>query len=84
MDIKEKKKGHSVVAVLDTETKEHLDYLCKRDNRKMSNMLVALINEKYRQYMDGYDQLLAVRGKVKWDDDLDKMRQWRDLHNDNN
>ena len=71
------KKDLKVMALLDEETKRRLDFLCERDNQNMSNMLLSLINEKYRQYMDAYDELLAIRGKVKWEGNLDDIRDWR-------
>jgi hypothetical protein len=71
------KKDLKVMVLLDEETKRKLNFLCERDSRNMSNMLLSLINEKYRQYMDAYDELLAIRGKVKWEGNLDEMRDWR-------
>jgi hypothetical protein len=67
------KKEFRVIAMLDEATKKKLDFLCDRDNRNMSNMVLALINEKYREYENNYDEALKLKG-IGWEGDLDAMR----------
>ena len=42
-------KKDRVIAVLDKESREKLDFICKRDKRAMSNMMLFLIDYYYRQ-----------------------------------
>ena len=42
-------KKDRVIAVLDKESREKLDFICKRDRRAMSNMMLFLIDNYYRE-----------------------------------
>ena len=42
-------KKDRVIAVLDRESREKLDFICKRDRRAMSNMMLFLIDYYYNQ-----------------------------------
>ena len=42
-------KKDRVIAVLDKESREKLDFICKRDKRAMSNMMLFLIDYYYNQ-----------------------------------
>ena len=42
-------KKDRVIAVLDKDSREKLDFICKRDKRAMSNMVVFLIDYYYKQ-----------------------------------
>ena len=67
------KKDLKVIAMLDAETKKKLDFLCDRDNRNMSNMILFLINEKYREYENNFDEALKLKGQLHWEGDLEEM-----------
>ena len=42
-------KKDRVIAVLDKESREKLNFICKRDKRAMSNMMLFLIDYYYNQ-----------------------------------
>jgi hypothetical protein len=78
------KKELKVMALLDEATKKRLDFLCDRDDRNMSNMILYLINKEYKAYEDNYDEALKLRGKItSWEGDLDAMSENR-INYDNN
>ena len=76
--------GCKVIANLDDETREKLDFICKRDKRAMSNMMVFLIDYYYKQVTeeketkkdknyDVYEELLKLEG-IGWEGDLEESR----------
>ena len=76
------KKDLKVMALLDEDTKKRLDFLCDRDDRNMSNMILYLINKEYKEYENNYDEALKLKG-IGWEGDLDEMRANR-INYDNN
>jgi len=68
------KKDLKVVAMLDEATKKKLDFLCFRDDRNMSNMILYLINKEYREYENNFDEALKLKGAITWEGDLEEMR----------
>jgi len=78
------KKDLKVVAMLDEATKKKLDFLCFRDDRNMSNMILYLINKEYREYENNFDEALKLKGKIhSWEGDLEEMSENR-IDYDNN
>jgi len=80
------KKG-KVIAVLDNETREKLEFICKRDKRAMSNMVVFLIDDYYNRVVEKsgtkenkYDvkKVMELQGSG-WDGDLEKSRANREF-----
>jgi len=67
-------KKDRVIAVLDKESREKLDFICKRDRRAMSNMMLFLIDYYYNQVTSGsgivhknptkedYERAMRLRG----------------------
>jgi len=78
------KKDLKVVAMLDEATKKKLDFLCYRDDRNMSNMILYLINKEYREYENNFDEALKLKGKIhSWEGDPEEMSENR-IDYDNN
>ena len=67
-------KKDRVIAVLDKESREKLDFICKRDKRAMSNMMLFLIDYYYKQINDDNNEIVD-RNPTKEDyEELMKLR----------
>lgn len=78
------KKDFKVMALLDEATKKKLDFLCDRDDRNMSNMILYLINKEYREYENNYEEVLKLKGKIhSFEGDIEAMSENR-IDYDNN
>ena len=87
MRAKKEKAKDRVITALDKETREKLDYICKRDKRAMSNMVLFLIDDYYNRVTEktkenvkdfNYEEFLKLQGSG-WDGDLEKSRANREF-----
>ena len=60
-----------VMTFIDDETRRRLEFICKTEGRKMSNMLAFLIN-------DYYNRLEIEKHKINPEEDLEKSSENRD------
>jgi len=69
-------KKDRVIAVLDKESREKLDFICKRDKRAMSNMMLFLIDYYYKQVREKENRGGIVYNKMTKEEkeDFKKLR----------
>ena len=67
-------KKDRVIAVLDKESREKLDFICKRDRRAMSNMMLFLIDYYYKQIEGDENEIVYKTMTKEQREDFLKLR----------